>query len=398
MSSTARIAPRALPNPKMLRAISMFTMNALRLAPSFAKYLALLLLVLNAGSWPLVWHLRVFAPVFKLRAQHRLLKIRHAFSSKKQRELALDRWYESKMPIGEHPFRKVLTYRSWASLDDSDFNLHMSNSSYAKALDAARFRLALDTFPSIFRAGGWVPLAATHYHFIREIPMLSKYEIRASIGAWDEKWIWFIQRFVTHPKKGKKSAKSRTAAEVKPESMPAESFTASLKTPGSALLTPGLTSGQATPSPEDVAKALLASAAAALEEEDGAILHTISVSQCCFKQGRITVPPAIVLASNGFYAPPPSSPSFPSTSSSTSSSPTTTNPTTPPHWPHVRALASTPAGGSMRALRDFYAGGWRAVPVAERWWEDAFAGLEGELRERAGRAVEKNKSARLPEN
>ncbi|KAJ7433056.1 hypothetical protein FB451DRAFT_1420087 [Mycena latifolia] len=51
----------------------------------------------------------------------------------------------------------------------------MSNSSYAKALDAraARFRLVLATFPNIFRCGGWVPLGAAHYHFIiREIPIL----------------------------------------------------------------------------------------------------------------------------------------------------------------------------------------------------------------------------------
>jgi hypothetical protein len=46
-----------------------------------------------------------------------------------------------------------------AGFDDSDFNLHMSNSSYAMALDSARFRLALATFPNIFRCGGWVPLA-----------------------------------------------------------------------------------------------------------------------------------------------------------------------------------------------------------------------------------------------
>ncbi|KAJ7469089.1 hypothetical protein FB451DRAFT_1560128 [Mycena latifolia] len=42
--------------------------------------------------------------------------------------------------------------------DDSDFNLHMSNSSYATALDTARFCLALATFPDIFRCGGWVLL------------------------------------------------------------------------------------------------------------------------------------------------------------------------------------------------------------------------------------------------
>ena len=57
-----------------------------------------------------------------------------------------------------------------------------------------------------FRADGWMPLSGkfytkiiyydiliffkgTHYHFIREIPMLSCYEVRTSIAAWDQKWV-----------------------------------------------------------------------------------------------------------------------------------------------------------------------------------------------------------------
>ena len=29
----------------------------------------------------------------------------------------------------------------------------------------------------------------THYHFIREIPMLASYEVRTSIATWDQKWV-----------------------------------------------------------------------------------------------------------------------------------------------------------------------------------------------------------------
>jgi hypothetical protein len=36
----------------------------------------------------------------------------------------------------------------------------------------------------------------------------------------------------------------------------------------------------------------------------------------------------------------------------------------------------------MPALAKLYAGGWRAVPEGERWWEEAFAACEGERRER----------------
>lgn len=114
-----------------------------------------------------------------------------------------------------------------AGLDESDFNGHLSNSSYAKVscgiifedqsplftqrktLDAARFKAALELFPMLFRAGGWIALAgefsasgialfdlilylATHYNFIREIPMLASYEIRMSTASWDQKWVRYL--------------------------------------------------------------------------------------------------------------------------------------------------------------------------------------------------------------
>lgn len=60
--------------------------------------------------------------------------------------------------------------------------------------------------PTLYRAGGWTPLAgksglstapgvanhaslATHFRFIREIPMFAKYEMRVGVAAWDEKWV-----------------------------------------------------------------------------------------------------------------------------------------------------------------------------------------------------------------
>src|SRR6266511_1011768 len=60
-------------------------------------------------------------------------------------------------------------------VDDCDFNLHMSNSSYGKVsyqfvpfvlayilcqvFDYARMRAGLWMFPMFFRVGGWMPLA-----------------------------------------------------------------------------------------------------------------------------------------------------------------------------------------------------------------------------------------------
>ncbi|KAJ7469191.1 hypothetical protein FB451DRAFT_1177180 [Mycena latifolia] len=75
-----------------------------------------------------------------------------------------------------------------AAPDDCDF-LHFSNSSYpGEALDCARMRMAINTFSNFLRA--------THPHLTRETPMLARCEVRASVGAWDDKWIWVVSRFV----------------------------------------------------------------------------------------------------------------------------------------------------------------------------------------------------------
>ncbi|KAK7001719.1 peptidase A1 domain-containing protein [Favolaschia claudopus] len=383
--------------------------RAYRIAPKAAKYIALALLVLNAGSFPLAWHFQVFSSVFELRLALQWHKITHFYLSKSQKKEALRDWFEAHLPIGVHPFRAQWAYRKRVGFDDSDFNLHMSNSSYAKALDSARFRLALATFPSIFRTGGWVPLAATHFYFIREIPMLTTYEVRCEIGAWDGKWIWYICRFVKPPSKNSKS-KSNNAARHNDSSAP--HLVPTLKTPATPLLN-GNGTGASTPAAppphlvngnsaskelaeaDAISRALLARAAARTTEPDGALLYTVSVSQLCYKQGRITVPPAVVLASNGFYAgsSPPSPSSLNSTSTSTGESGTgeyikptlpasfgsgkgDTRPR-PPYWDKVRELAE-----SMPRLGRFFAGGWRDVPEGERWWEEAFAGCESERRER----------------
>ncbi|KAJ7118157.1 hypothetical protein C8R44DRAFT_625852 [Mycena epipterygia] len=346
--------------------------HVLRLAPTVGKYAVLLLFLLNAGSWPLVWHFRVFSAVFEAHFRIRLVKLRHLFASKERPAAALEALYESRMPVGMHPFRSMWPYTSWVSLDDSDFNLHMSNSSYGKALDAARFRVALMTFPNIFRCGGWVPLAAIHYHFIREIPMLSRYEVRTTIGAWDDKWLWVISRIVKPPSRSSKS-KSKAPASKSTHADPTSLGIPTLATPGTPLTNGGGSTpllngnGNGRADPDTVSRALLARAAADPREEDGALLYTIVVSQLCFKQGRITVPPAVVLACNGFYSGPTSEKGGKGTAGLQE----------PPHWAQTRALRA-----SMKELAKFYAGGWKEVPPAERWWEHAFAASEDERRAR----------------
>ncbi|KAJ7473163.1 hypothetical protein B0H11DRAFT_2037461 [Mycena galericulata] len=396
MATLARYRALALSRPpRVLLAIQ----QVLRLIPA-AKYIAIALLLLNAGAWPLLWHFRLFAPLFEGYFGLSLVKLRHVFSGTERRREALEAWYEGHMQIGEHPFRKVWTRSLRVRLDQGDFNMHMSNSSYAQVLDAARLRLALSAFPNIFRCGGWVPLSATYYHFIREIPIFSKYEVRASIGSFDDKWLWVVSRFVKPPsKKSKSKSKSKsapqsataTATEGEP---PHSTLIPTLKTPATPLAsgstTPllgpgtgfaGSASGDGDGEAVAHAQALLAREVAKAKTEegelDGAMLYTITVEQFCFKLGRITVPPAVVLAANGFFAPPASSTTPPSIPSPSPSSSTSTKPPLPPYYPALRPLLH-----SMPALAAFYAGGWRLLPPGERWWEEAFKACEEERRGR----------------
>jgi hypothetical protein len=81
----------------------------------------------------------------------------------------------------------------------------------------------------------------------------------------------------------------------------------------------------------------------------------------------------------------PSSPAKPSSQPPSLHQTTTPRrPIFPPRSPHPSAPSPYPllVDPPRSALAKFYAGGWRGVPPAERWWEHALSGLDGELQER----------------
>ncbi|KAF9447386.1 hypothetical protein P691DRAFT_706877 [Macrolepiota fuliginosa MF-IS2] len=350
--------------------------TALRTVPALAKWLVILLFVVNAKSWPLMWHIRVFRPVFRIWFQHRLLLWRTMFCSRPVREKRIDEWLDSVSPIGEGPFDKVDVYKTRATTDESDYNGHLSNSSYAKTLDSARFYTAIAMFPMFLRSGGWIPLGGTHFIYLREIPMFAQYEVRSMVASWDQKWLFIIHRFVTKSKGKKtkgKAAKSSPEQTGTPDQTQAVQniLRASLSTSADAISStnspfPGTPIG--TGSTPETSAALKAAAASLVstEEPDGATLHTIAVSGVCFKIGRITVPPALVIAANGFSAPP---------SEFGSSLTAYSNKNPPPHWEKAKAVMSVPVGGSTKALRKLFKDGWRDVPESERWWDQALSGV-----------------------
>ncbi|KAJ4473015.1 hypothetical protein J3R30DRAFT_3296605 [Lentinula aciculospora] len=336
----------------------------MQLLSQVVKWMLSLLLLLNIRAFPTVWHFRIFRPLIYIWVSQFLLKIRAIFLSKSAKAKAFEHWIDSLTPVGASPFQSTV-FRSWASIDESDYNFHLSNSSYAKALDAARFKLACQLLPKFIVAGGVIPLAGTHFQFVREIPILAKYEVRVTLQAWDEKWIYIVCRFVSKHKS--KRSTSVTAKKNDTETSPSF-FHAPVSSGGVSMSSTPLNSPTPVP-PTDMDK--LASKLLATEEPDGATLHTITVSQMCFKMGRITVPPAVIFAINGLCV--PSTPTLDSTFDTLA--PETYSPANPPpHWDKVKSIASRLHGGSIGKLQSFLRGGWKDVPEGERWWEQAMGG------------------------
>ncbi|KAF9816981.1 hypothetical protein IEO21_03746 [Rhodonia placenta] len=367
----------------------------------FLKYIVFLLFLVNIRSWPLSWHFRIFQPIFALRLRLQLYRLSVLWKPKYVRDRAKARWLCALSPVGENPLNFTVAWRGWATPDDCDFNMHLSNSCYAKSFDWARLAYILKAFPAFFRTGGWMALGGTHYNFLREIRILSRYEVRVSIAAWDHKWIYIVARYVSKPKpKGKSQSRrdshSQPDLEIRLPPTPPERDARARKVPIPLLHTPAKPDDKcdaylppspvsptyplgASPLPADascddkpdsrVIAAALRTQARVHEEPDGATLHCVAVSALCFKIGRITVPPALVLACDGFCD---------------SASKTYSHAQPPPFWPHVQRLRGSEL--DLGALRAFFTGGWREVPERERWWEQAFGG-EFEERRQAGMEV-----------
>lgn len=95
-----------------------------------------------------------------------------------------------------------------ANSSTGDYNKHLSNSSYAKVslssivfctapytfvvfqnLDYARMQACVELFSPVFAPGVWMALGAGSYQFLKEIPMLTDYEIHISLAGFEDKWV-----------------------------------------------------------------------------------------------------------------------------------------------------------------------------------------------------------------
>ncbi|KAJ3483365.1 hypothetical protein NLI96_g6374 [Meripilus lineatus] len=213
------------------------------------------LVLINARSFPLVWHMRVLRQLVEWNLRKALSPNKRLFMQKTS-------------PVAQDPFKVMVTQKFWAGPDDCDFLGHLSNSSYAKNLDIARMKVCIINLRPFMLEGGWMPLAGADYAFISEIRLFSHYEVRSKVASWDEKWLYLLSEFVTHsPAPQTASSGSRSGTEKGP-------------TPHSALSLPKADPKATRP--------------------DGTRLHCLAISRYCFKIGRLTVPPRIAMAICGF--------------------------------------------------------------------------------------------------
>lgn len=91
-----------------------------------------------------------------------------------------------------------LKFRTWPH--DLDLNFHMNNGRYLTLMDLGRVQLMirLGLFGSIVK-NRWMPvIGAVHMSFRKSLAPFQSFKLHTRIIAWDEKWIYIEQRFLSH--------------------------------------------------------------------------------------------------------------------------------------------------------------------------------------------------------
>lgn len=102
--------------------------------------------------------------------------------------------FRKKARLGE-----VLTlhFRTWPN--DLDFNLHMNNGRYLTIMDLGRLQMMMRSriLGRVLRER-WMPVVgAAHFRFRRSLAPFQKFALETQLLSWDEKWVYFEQRFVS---------------------------------------------------------------------------------------------------------------------------------------------------------------------------------------------------------
>ncbi|SPO30206.1 uncharacterized protein UTRI_05670 [Ustilago trichophora] len=179
-----------------LSTIKVLLLEPIRLNPPiWLRVLVAAVVVTNIRSTPFAWHIRVLAPAFKA------VLVARKWRSSSKTELTYTpsepQLNPQRLPFGLDIFTDVSSHNFIATLDECDWNGHLSNSSYSKSLDYTRMAHNSPRFLKMYYDGGWVALGGSGFNFHREIPLLARYTIKMSVEAWDDKWMYVVGRFVS---------------------------------------------------------------------------------------------------------------------------------------------------------------------------------------------------------
>ncbi|WVQ81226.1 hypothetical protein IAT38_003348 [Cryptococcus sp. DSM 104549] len=329
-SSFAEVARGAIAN--ISASLSSDEKSLLPFIPKPVKAGLLFIALLYYPSWPFKWHIRFWGNAIKELIVGRI----------KGPAKYIEGW--KKASAGSEGIRRVVKQKKVAWVDDCDYNMHLSNSAYAKNADSAKMDWAVEALgPVLVISGLGFGMGATHYSFFKEVPIGVPYVMECRCGGWDEKWLYTIVEFIIYPKK--KSTKAVFSAKSHMPTPDGSKFLPQMSAPP----TPdpsAPTSGTATPNPAatagtdagsnavDAIKRAWAQRREANPRKDGGVVCGMQISEYCFKIGRITVPPRIVVWINGYA-------------------------TDKAEQDRARALLLAKDGG-----RKFLRGGWREEPDA----------------------------------
>lgn len=260
------------------------------------KVLFLLVILLHGSSLPFMWHIRVWKHPISAYIQSKIMG-KKAYWKK---------WHAELQAQGGITGLRVRTTRR-ALFDDCDYNMHLSNSAYAKASDQNKMNFAIDAFAPAFVTGGFMALGGSHWLYLKEIPMGAQYTMETRLAGWGDKWMHLVTEFIIYPKKGSKRSHRTTNGSANPAVPTVSAPPSGTDSPESGLVNGNANTNGAAP--EEMVK----SAAEVLQKvksrvreprPDGGIICCVAVTDYCFKQGRVTIPPRIALFT-GFHSPDP---------------------------------------------------------------------------------------------
>ena len=91
----------------------------------------------------------------------------------------------------------IIHLRVWPN--DLDLNIHVNNGRYLTLMDLGRMDLMFRSGAMrLWLAHGWQPLVGTSMcrHF-KALKVFQKFDLETRVLGWDEKWIYFEQRFTS---------------------------------------------------------------------------------------------------------------------------------------------------------------------------------------------------------